>query len=174
MITIERLSAIDDPAMRRDLLELLADAVEGGASVGFTLPFERDVGVSYWQDVSCSLVSGTHHLLVARNAKGEMVGAVQLIRSTRQNGRHRAEMQKLIVRKGYRRQGVARQLIAAAEDLAKARGIRLIVLDTRAGDAAEALYQTLGYTRSGVVPDYTSDGHGHYAATAFYYRLLAA
>ncbi|HZS82833.1 MAG TPA: GNAT family N-acetyltransferase [Stellaceae bacterium] len=174
MAEIAQIAAIDDPSMRRELLELLADAVEGGASVGFTLPFDRERGISYWGDVACDLVSGLQALLVARDEKGKIVGAVQLGFTTRQNGRHRAEMQKLLVRKSHRRRGLARQLIAAAEDLAAKRGIRLITLDTRLGDEAEVLYQKLDYTRAGIIPDYISDGHGHFHATALYYKLLAA
>jgi acetyltransferase len=174
MIRIEQVAAIDDPAVRRDLLELLADAVEGGASVGFTVPFDRTLGVDFWHDVACALVTGSHALLIARTTGGAVVGAIQLAYSTRQNGRHRAEMQKLMVHRRHRRTGVARQLIAAAEALAAKRGIRLIFLDTRVGDAAEPLYRALGYVQSGVIPDYTSDGHGHFAATAIYHKLFAS
>ena len=170
---IEQLTAIDDPSLRRDLLKLLGDAVEGGASVGFTLPFDRDLGIAYWQDVACDLVSGSHALLVARERPGgPILGAVQLDFSTRQNGRHRAEMQKLMVRRSHRHRGLAQQLIAAAEKLAAKRGIRLITLDTRVGDEAETLYRKLGYLSCGTIPDYTSDGHGRFDATAIYYKRL--
>jgi ribosomal protein S18 acetylase RimI-like enzyme len=59
--------------------------------------------------------------------------------------------------------GVGRQLMAFVEGFARARGARLLQVETSDTDALEAtrsFYVRLGYTRCGVVPDYYSEGDG--------------
>lgn len=57
----------------------------------------------------------------------------------------------------HRRQGIARALMAAVEDEARARGRTLLALDTRTGDAAEPLDRSLGFEFAGVIPGYCRD-----------------
>ena len=54
----------------------------------------------------------------------------------------------------FRRQGIARALMAELERQAALRGRKLITLDTRTGDHAEPLYASLGYETAGVIPGY--------------------
>ena len=57
-----------------------------------------------------------------------------------------AELTELYVAPGQRRRGVARALIAAAEQLAQARGARTIFVATGAQNAAaQGLYRTAGF-----------------------------
>ena len=46
------------------------------------------------------------------------------------------------------------------EGFARSCGRSLLVLDTRQGDAAEFLYQKLGYTVGGVIPGYARSATG--------------
>jgi len=60
--------------------------------------------------------------------------------------RRRAHLETLVVAKGARRQGIGRQLVAAASAWARARGAVEMVLTTWAGNAAaDAFYERLGY-----------------------------
>ena len=63
-------------------------------------------------------------------------------------------MAKLLVHRSARRRGVAQRLMDHAEAEAHAEGKTLLVLDTVTGDAAERLYERLGWTRVGVIPGY--------------------
>lgn len=55
----------------------------------------------------------------------------------------------LYVAPAQRRRGAARALMLAAQDLARARGARKLELSTARGNlAAQALYESLGWTRS--------------------------
>ncbi|VEB44610.1 Acetyltransferase [Chromobacterium violaceum] len=73
----------------------------------------------------------------------------------------------------HRRQGVARALMAELEAQARARGRRLLTLDTASGDKAEPLYRSLGYQTAGVIPGYALDGRGEkLQATVLMYKAF--
>jgi hypothetical protein len=65
LIAVRALDA--DAATRRQdqLIELLVDAVEGGASIGFVLPLERAEAGAYWQGVTAGLREGRLALIAA-------------------------------------------------------------------------------------------------------------
>jgi GNAT superfamily N-acetyltransferase len=87
--------------------------VQNGASVGFLWPLDRVAVAEYWRQVIASL--GDDFFLWVAEADERVVGTVQLARCTKQNGRHRAEVQKLFVHSAWRSRGIASQLLAAAE-----------------------------------------------------------
>ncbi|MBI2679456.1 MAG: GNAT family N-acetyltransferase [Candidatus Solibacter usitatus] len=154
------------------LADLLIDAVDSGASVGFLPPLARSEAFHYWRGVIAALREGRRVLLVA--AEGEFIqGSVQLDLETRANGSHRAEAMKLFVDRRARRRGLAKALMAALEDTARGLGRTLLLMDTRKGGEAEKLCESLGYTRYGEVPGYARSGSGELHATVFFYRELS-
>jgi ribosomal protein S18 acetylase RimI-like enzyme len=169
---IERLRAVDVEHELPRLVALLQDSVDDGASVGFLPPLGEPESAEYWREVSTAVAAGSRVLLVARVADGGLVGTVQLDLATRPNGRHRAEVAKLMVHRTARRRGLGRGLMLAIEAEAKRLGRTTLVLDTRAGDPSERLYAALGYQRAGLIPRYAASADGTLHTTAFYYRLL--
>lgn len=157
--------------LREDLIELLQDAVDSGASVGFLPPLTREAADEYWTAVEHRLRSRSIELLAARDESG-LLGSVQLSLPPNQNGRHRAEINKLLVHRRARRRGVGRALMNAVEVQAMALGRKLLVLDTRKGDFAERLYAAMGYVRFGEVPRYARSASGELHTTVFFYRDL--
>ncbi|HWH07601.1 MAG TPA: GNAT family N-acetyltransferase, partial [Candidatus Thermoplasmatota archaeon] len=112
---------------------------------------------------------GRRALLAARAPDGSVVGTAMLERARPANARHRAEVQKVLVARRWRGQGVATRLLAEAERVARAEGVTLLVLDTgRAG----RLYETAGYARAGDIPRYWRTNEGDLAPTHLYYKLL--
>ena len=97
--------------------------------------------------------AGTRRVLVAR-LNGEVAGTVQVDLAMPSNQQHRAEIGKLMVHPDFRRKGLARALMIEAEKQARAAGRKLLTLDTRTGDAAEALFVSLAYQVAGVIPGY--------------------
>ena len=169
------LSAAEARLQLPRLLELLHDAVDSGASVGFLPPLAAAEGEDYWQSVFAAMEAGHRLLLVARHSgTDELLATVQLDLATRPNSLLRAEVTKLLVHRRARRQGLARQLLLALEERAQALGRTTLVLDTRQGDIAEQLYQQLGYVFVGAIPAYFINFDGQPHATAVYYKLLAA
>jgi len=90
----------------------------------------------------------------------------------RPNGAHRGEVQKLMVYKRFRRQGLARLLMQAVENAAFEAGRTLLVLDTRQGDNAERLYRNLKYCEAGVIPGYALNTKGGADNTVIFYKTL--
>jgi acetyltransferase len=168
---IRMLDAADTAAYAKPLCALLLDAVAHGASVGYVMPLGEAVAEAYWRDVGAAVAAGSRVLLAAW-AGNVMVGTVQLDLCMKPNGMNRAEVQKLLVHSGARRGGVATALMAAAEMQALALRRGLLFLDTEAGSGAETLYQRLGYTRVGELPEYCATPDGAWRATAIYYKTL--
>ncbi|GAB2847357.1 GNAT family N-acetyltransferase [Hymenobacter ruber] len=170
---ITSLSPVDARALLPQLHELLHDAVDSGASVGFLPPLPAVESQDYWQSVIKAVEDGHRVLLVARQPGSDgLLATVQLDLATRPNSLLRAEVSKLLVHRRARRQGLARQLLAAVEDHARTLGRTTLVLDTRQGDIAEQLYQSMGYHFVGAIPAYFINFDGQPHATAVYYKLL--
>ncbi|MDQ2769647.1 MAG: GNAT family N-acetyltransferase [Bacteroidota bacterium] len=172
-LAISNLTAAAARALLPQLHELLHDAVDSGASVGFLPPLPDAEARHYWHSVFEAMEAGHRVLLVAREpTTGDLLGTVQLDLATRPNSLLRAEVSKLLVHLRARRQGVGRQLLVALERLALELGRTTLVLDTRHGDGAELLYQSLGYHFVGAIPAYFINHDGQPHATAVYYKLL--
>ena len=171
---IRSLAATEAEARQESLAEILWDCVDGGASVNFVKPFTLDDARAFWRRTLPAVAEGRIVLLVAELG-GRIVGTVQLTPAGQPNQRHRADVNKLLVLRSARRQGIARALMHAAEAAARAAGRRLITLDTQHQSAAEALYQDLGYTRFGIVPRFSlaNDGSDRLDPCAFFYKELA-
>ncbi|MBC8098596.1 MAG: GNAT family N-acetyltransferase [Armatimonadetes bacterium] len=172
MTELSLLSSDEASVALPELMALLRDAVEGGASVGFVLPLSDAALAAYWQDVLVSMAAGKHRLVVARQ-QGRIIGTVQLAFGQKMNAAHRAEVQKLLVHRTMRRQGIANQLMQRLESEARSTGLKLLYLDTRQGDPAEDLYRQLGYTTAGVIPAFAlSPDQTTLDATVYMFKLL--
>ncbi|MFE6332177.1 GNAT family N-acetyltransferase [Streptomyces sp. NPDC057806] len=152
-----------------ELAELLLDAVEGGASVGFLAPLDRAVAEAWWKDRA----QGPFAVWAALD-DGRIVGTVSLAFPDKPNSRHRAELVKLMVHRDARGRGLGRTLLATAEQAAAAAGITLLHLDTETGSPAEQLYRSAGWTRAGMIPDYAADPGGVPRPTTLYYKQVGA
>ena len=153
-----------------ELAEVLADCVEGGASVSFMLPYSRDDAKKFFAKVITSVACG-ETVLVAARLDGRIVGSVQLGLDMPPNQPHRGDIKKLLVHRAARKHGLGGALMAAAEAEARARGRTLLVLDTASGDA-ERLYERGGWQRVGVVPDYALWPQGGFCDTTFFWKRI--
>jgi GNAT superfamily N-acetyltransferase len=160
------------------LASLLVDAVEGGASVNFVAGVTEDEASAWWTARIPDVADGTTTAFVARSAgthianSGEIVGSTLLIRSPNPNAPHRAEIGKVIVHRSARRRGVGRALMDAAEGRARADGRWLLILDTQAGSAADALYRSMGWQELGTMPNHAYRADGVLAPTTYFWKDL--
>lgn len=171
MTTIDIFSPEDAEAALPDLAALLLACVLDGASIGFVLPFTLPEAEGFWRDGLPALRSGARRLLVARDA-GRILGCTQVGLAAPPNGRHRAEITKVLVHPEARRRGLGRALMLEAERVAAAEGRSLLILDTRSNDAGEMLYRSLGYAVTGTVPDYACSPDGIREPCTFMHKRL--
>ena len=155
-----------------DLCEVLSDGVNGGASLGFMLPFSPADARNYWQGVVDSVAAG-QTVLVVSEIDGRVVGTVQVGFASRPNQPHRGDLMKLIVHRSVRGRGVSRLLLQAVEAESARRGRSLLVLDTATGSEAEAIYPRFGWQRVGVIPDYALWPQGGFCGTTLFYKRIA-
>jgi acetyltransferase len=169
MISVRQVIAREE-SLVPGLCGLVIDAVEHGASVGFLAPLAPQTAARYWEQAFSSL--GTSLYLWVAESDGVVVGSVLLLPSEKENGLHRAEIQKLLVLKSHRSQGIASQLMQAAEAFARSKDCTLLVLDTQAGSPAEAMYRHLGWQKAGEIPGYAAAPDGELQATAYYFKRV--
>ena len=153
-----------------ELAEVLADCVEGGASVSFMLPYSREDAEKFFEKVIASVARGETVLVAAKHA-GRIVGTVQLGLDMPPNQPHRGDIKKLLVHRSARNLGLGAKLMERAEAEAKTRGRTLLVLDT-AGAEAERLYVRTGWQHVGVVPNYAMWPGGGFCDTTFYWKKI--
>jgi GNAT superfamily N-acetyltransferase len=169
-IDIIELDAAAAPAAVNELANVLADCVQGGASVNFMLPYEAADAVEFFKKVIPSIARGETILLAAK-ADGRIVGTVQLGLDTPPNQPHRAEVKKMLVHRAARGKGIGAALLSQVETRAKQKGRTLLVLDT-ASDDARRLYERGGWQRLGNIPDYALLPAGGLCDTTIYWKQL--
>ncbi|HZB22317.1 MAG TPA: GNAT family N-acetyltransferase [Gaiellaceae bacterium] len=118
-------------------------------------------------------IADDERVVLAAEQDGDVVGMGQLALDPAENGRHRAEIQRVAVAPDARGGGVGRALMRALEDAARGRGVTLAWLTTHDGTDATHFYESIGYTKLGVVPNWARTPDGALAANAFYYRELS-
>ncbi len=165
-------TATDYAAAIPALAQVLRACVMKGAAVGFIPPLDLEGAVAFWRGQADAVRAGEKQILLAISDAGRIVGTVTLALAPQVNGSHRAEIAKMLVHPDARRQGIAAALLKRAEELAREKGRRLLVLDTRQGDDAERLYARLGWQSCGIIPDYALNGDGSSHATHVMYRQL--
>ncbi|MFD7687674.1 GNAT family N-acetyltransferase [Streptomyces sp. NPDC059781] len=165
-----RLDAARLDRLAPSLAELLADTVDGGASVGFLAPLDRAEAVAWWKERATAVAAGRLAVWVAYEESGRVLGTVSLALPDKPNSAHRAELVKLMVHRAARGRGLGRRLLAVAEEAAAARGVTLLHLDTETGSPAEHLYRSSGWIPVGAIPDYAADPAGVLRPTTIYYK----
>jgi ribosomal protein S18 acetylase RimI-like enzyme len=157
-------------AVHGRLCEILIDAVDQGASVGFLSPVDLTVAGAFWRRIESAVADSRSILLVASLAD-EIVGTVEIDMDTLPNSPHRATIHKLLVHSAARRRGVGETLMREAEHVASEAGRWLLTLDT-ATPEARRLYERMGWRLSGVIPDYALNPDGSLTDTWVYWKRL--
>jgi GNAT superfamily N-acetyltransferase len=150
---------------------LLLDAHASGMALGLAAPLTHEAARAAWLATASRLEPGERLQLAALDGDC-LVGAVHLSRAGAGNARHRGEIQRLAVRADARGRGVGRLLMDAVVARAHSLGFRLLWLTTHADTDADRIYEHLGWTRAGVIPDYSLLPSGELTANSFFYLRL--
>jgi acetyltransferase len=154
-----------DRRLIRALARLHDEAMAAGMALGATSTTDLE------ELHGTALADGARVVLVAER-DDEVVGMAHLVPSAAANAPHRAEVQRVAVAASARGTGVGRQLMEAVEEAALERDLSLLWLTTHDASDACAFYEAVGYTKLGVMPDYSLRPDGTLWPGAFYYKVL--
>jgi ribosomal protein S18 acetylase RimI-like enzyme len=170
------ITELDSEAARQNLKalsEVLMENVRDGAAVSFMAPLAQEAADRFWLNDVIPEVEKGRRVLFAAKFEGHVVGIVQLLTAMPPNQPHRCELAKMMVHPRARRIGIGRALVERAMQQAQELCKTLLTLDTRTGDAAQALYAALGFEEAGVIPDYAWDPDGRARhSTTYMYKYL--
>ena len=160
-----------DAATTAMLAALLIETVAAGGSVSFMHPLSPDMAKDFWRKSLAVAARGERVVLGAWDG-GVLAGTVTLLLDYPPNQPHRAEIAKLMTRLDRRGQGIATRLMRAAEALATDKGKTLLVLDTASEEGASGLYEKLGFSLTGEIPDFALKPHGGLTGTLIYWKRI--
>lgn len=150
------------------LAEILTETVAAGGSVHFMDPIPPGAALAYWE----AAFADPGRIVLGGLQDDRLEGTVTLWLDTPPNQPFRGEIWKLMVAPSARGRGIARTLMLEAQRLATEHGRTLLNLDTAVEGGASELYESLGWTRAGVIPDYAYKPQGGLVGTAIYYLRL--
>lgn len=153
------------------LATILSDTVNGGTPLGFLAPLTEAAAQEYWRSLRRSLSAGNRLLLVASSERG-VIGSGQLSLPAAPNGRHRAEVEKLLVAPALKGLGLGREILHALHQAGRDAGRTLFFLNTRRGSPAEGFYQRMGYRDVGLLPGWSVGPDGARRDHVIYCREL--
>jgi acetyltransferase len=155
------------------LASLHLDALGSGMALGALDSMGRAVLERSYRELVRGLDDSGRVVIVAA-AGSEVLGMAQLVPSEASNGDHRAEVQRVAVATPARGRGIGRRLMAELERVAGEREISLLWLTTHDATDACGFYEALGYTKLGVMPNYSRRPDGTLWPGAFYFKELSA
>ncbi|HEX4525735.1 MAG TPA: GNAT family N-acetyltransferase [Gaiellaceae bacterium] len=168
---IVELDAEGIDAHLNELAQLLLDGHASNMALGLAPPLTRERAADAYRVTAARLAPGERVLLGALDGD-ILVGAVHIARAEAENGRHRAEIQRLVVSPTSRGMGIGRALLEAAVERARELRLGLLWLTTHEETDADQFYERLGWTRLGVIPAYSTLPDGSLAGNAYYYLRL--
>ena len=172
-----RIATYDGEDLSEDLslhlVQLLAEVIEDGGSMGFFADVTTTELNKFWAYEFSKVRSGVNVLVCAMDPEDICVAAGILTFETKANGRHRADVRKLMTHPQYRHMGIASQILTRLETIASERGVHLLSLRTKEGSAASVLYSHMGWTLMGSVPNYAAGPDRSPHSVSFYYKELA-
>lgn len=154
--TVERLREFRGNDLN-DLCDAADEGIKAGGGFGWLTPPPRPVMESFWRGM---LLIPDRMLFVGR-LDGVIAGTAQLVRPAKNNEAQArgAAMTTHFVAPWARGHGLARAIVLAVEEAARAGGVLVLNLDVReTQEAAIQLYQSLGYTHWGTHPRYARVG----------------
>ncbi|GAB3485020.1 GNAT family N-acetyltransferase [Marinomonas epiphytica] len=154
-----------------DLTDLLCDAVDSGAPIGFLPPMSETEAKSYWLSVNDDLQINARQVLLVRD-EDTVVGSVQIGMSPKANALHRCDIEKLMVHTQARENGIGGMLMQGVERVAAAMQRQLLILEVRSDDIAHDMYVGMGYVPFGEVPNYTRSANGMLHNSTFFYKEI--
>ena len=170
-VEVRRLAPAEAREQLDALAAVLADCVEGGASVGYLAPFSHAEARVAFEGFADEAAAG-RRIILGAFLGGALVGTAQLVVGLPPNQPHRAEIARVLVHRSARRRGIAQRLMEQLEREAHAEGKTLLVLDAVTDGDAARLYERLGWITLGVIPNYALYPDGRFCDTTVFWKAI--
>lgn len=170
-LEVRRLARAEARERLDELAAVLADCVDGGASVGYMAPFSHEDARAVFEAYAREHEQGDR-IIFGAFLDGKLVGTAQLVVAVPPNQPHRADVARMLVHRSARKRGIAGRLMERLEHEARAEGKTLLVLDAVTGGDAARLYDRLGWNTVGVIPDYALYPDGRLCDTTVFWKTV--
>jgi GNAT superfamily N-acetyltransferase len=170
-IEIRRLAPGEAREQLDALARVLADCVEGGASVGYMAPFSLEDARAVYETYVRDAEQG-RRIILGAFLDGQLIGTAQLVLGLPPNQPHRADVARVLVHRSARRRGIAQRLMDQLEQEARAEGKTLLVLDAVTGGDAARLYDRMGWNTVGVIPGFALYPDGRLCDTTYFWKTV--
>lgn len=160
-----------DPALRAEVHEVVAAVVALGGAVGW-LAVPEPAETAVWLDDQLARAARGDGAFAAVRLGGRLAALGLWRRFPDAVVRQNAEIRKVMTHPDARGRGLARVVMTALTEHARAAGIEVLLLDARGNNhAAHALYESLGWQRCGFVPDFIAVGDERWDRVFFSRRV---
>jgi ribosomal protein S18 acetylase RimI-like enzyme len=141
---------------------LIADLVHNGAALGWVSPPPAGEVDQLLHAAAAASESGDGSLVLALRGS-ELLGFGYWLRYTRETHRPHVDIGRIAVSSAAQGQHLGRRLTVELLDTARRAGSEVVTLDVRADNVkAIALYESLGFTRFGLLPRFIAVGAARY------------
>jgi ribosomal protein S18 acetylase RimI-like enzyme len=160
-----------DEALHAEVHRVVAAVVALGGAVGWlAVPGEDET--RDWLDAQLALARAGDGAFCVVRVDGRVEALGMWNRFPDAVLRPNAEIRKVMVHPDARGRGLGRTVVEALTAHATEAGIEVLVLDARGNNhAAHALYESLGWTRCGTIPDFIAVGNERWDRVVFSRRL---
>jgi RimJ/RimL family protein N-acetyltransferase len=159
------------PALYADVHRVVTAVVALGGAVGWLdVPGERETAAFLDEQLALAAAGDGAVAVVRHEGRVEAFGVWNRFHAPviRQN----AEIRKVMTHPDARGLGLGRELVQALTGHAAQAGIEVLMLDARGNNhGAHALYESLGFVRCGVIPDFIAVGDERWDRVLFSKRL---
>lgn len=157
------------------LLQRCVNDDPSGSSIGFLAPLSDEDAIKHWLDLQPSITGASpeNTLLIATLEDDTVIATVIIARALKQTHLYKGEVRKLLVHPDFRRHGLGRAMMEAAERTAREDlGLELLILDTATALPARLFYLKTGWTEWGICPEYAMDAAGMKHECSFFFKRL--
>lgn len=160
-----------DEQLHAAVHRVLAGVVEVGGAVGWLhVPDESES--AGWLDAELALAAAGRAGFAVVLYDGQVEALGLWARYSAPVVAQNAEVRKVMTHPSAQGRGLARVLMRSLVEHARAHGVEMLSLDVRGNNhGAQAMYESLGWQRSGVIPDFIAVGDQRWDRVFYYLEL---
>lgn len=118
-----------------------------------------------------SMNQGTNWVYFVAEINNEVVGTMYLEIKEKSFERHIGELYSIVIAEEYRGQGICRELLLYVINYAKEHNLKKLILSVRTGTPSEIVYQKIGFTKYGQLPEAIIENNKCFDKSYYYINI---